>query len=61
VTPFGKRLLRKWLLRPLLNRSAIEERLDAIEDLERDILFRENIQKNLKALPDLERMTTRIY
>jgi len=61
VTPFGKRLLRKWLLRPQLNRSAIEERLDAIEDLERDILFRENIQKNLKALPDLERMTTRIY
>ena len=43
VTPFGKRLLRKWLMRPLLSQSAIEDRLDAVEDLEKDCILRENL------------------
>ena len=32
-TDFGKRLLKKWLLAPLVNIEMINERLDAIEDL----------------------------
>ncbi len=31
VTPMGKRLLRTWMLRPSLDRSEIEGRLDAVE------------------------------
>jgi DNA mismatch repair ATPase MutS len=32
-TPFGGRLLKKWLLTPLLDIDKINERLDCIEDL----------------------------
>ena len=33
VTAFGRRLLRNWLTRPLAQISAINERLNAVEDL----------------------------
>ena len=32
-TPFGKRLLKRWLLSPLTNVARINGRLDAVEDL----------------------------
>ena len=32
-TPFGSRLLAQWLRRPLINRTAIEARLDAVAEL----------------------------
>jgi DNA mismatch repair protein MSH6 len=32
-TPFGKRLLRRWIVAPLMDVSQINRRLDAIEDL----------------------------
>lgn len=32
-TPFGKRMLRRWLLSPLMNIRKINDRLDAVEDL----------------------------
>jgi len=33
VTPFGKRMFRKWLTSPLTNIKEINERYEAIEDL----------------------------
>src|SRR5207244_3243840 len=33
VTPVGSRMLRSWLLRPLLTLERIRDRLDAVEDL----------------------------
>ena len=35
ATAMGSRLLRDWLVRPLLDRSAIQARLDAVERVER--------------------------
>jgi DNA mismatch repair ATPase MutS len=49
VTPFGKRQIRKMVCRPLIKKTAIEERLDAIENLHRvpDLMGMINNPNNL--------------
>lgn len=32
-TPFGQRLLRRWVAKPLLQREQLQERVDAVDDL----------------------------
>ncbi|CAG0914143.1 unnamed protein product [Notodromas monacha] len=60
-TPFGKRLLRDWLCRPLCDIDAINERLDAVEELlsRRDLvlLFRER----LRCMPDFQRLLPKLH
>ncbi len=58
-TPMGARLLRTWIAQPLLDRAAIEERLDRVEALFNDTLLRAKLRDALKGMPDLERLTTR--
>ena len=60
-TSFGKRLLKYWLVNPLCDPEAINERLNAIEDLKSldDDLV--NIKDSLKALPDLERLICKVH
>src|SRR5215813_3212980 len=60
VTGMGARLLRNWLLRPLLDRDAIEARLDAAAQLVQQTVVRGEIRKELKGIQDLERLTSRI-
>lgn len=60
VTPMGGRLLRRWILQPLLSIERINERLDAVESLYRDTLWREEIRETLKSVPDLERLVARV-
>uniref|UniRef100_F7GAE3 DNA mismatch repair protein n=1 Tax=Callithrix jacchus TaxID=9483 RepID=F7GAE3_CALJA len=60
-TPFGKRLLKQWLCAPLCSPYAINDRLDAIEDL---MVVPEKISEVvelLKKLPDLERLLSKIH
>lgn len=60
VTPFGKRLFKKWILHPLRSVKAIEERLNAIDDLEK--LQWDNSDANkFKGIPDIERNLRTIY
>ncbi|CCH61918.1 hypothetical protein TBLA_0F03840 [Henningerozyma blattae CBS 6284] len=61
VTPMGKRMLRKWVIHPLFNKSAIEQRQDSIELLLSDMELRELFESKLSVLPDLERMLARIH
>ncbi len=56
LTPMGARLLRRWLLAPLLERSAIEERLDSVERLLDDSLAREALREALDSVRDVERL-----
>ena len=61
MTQFGKRLLKNWLVNPLCDPEAINDRLDAIEDLrsmEEKFTF---ITDNLRSLPDLERLISKIH
>src|SRR5215470_1089773 len=60
VTGMGARLLRSWLLRPLIDRDAIEARLDAVAQLVQQTVVRGEIRKELKGIQDLERLTSRI-
>ena len=60
VTGMGARQLRAWLLRPLIDRDAIEARLDAVAQLVAQTVVRGEIRKELKGIQDLERLTSRI-
>jgi DNA mismatch repair protein MutS len=60
VTGMGARLLRSWILRPLIDRSAIEIRLGAVAHLVQQTVVRGEIRKELRGILDLERLTSRI-
>ncbi len=60
VTGMGARLLRTWILRPLIERNAIEERLDAVAHFVQQTVVRGEIRKELRGIQDLERLTSRI-
>ncbi len=55
-TPMGRRLLRQWLGRPLLNRDAVIERHDNVEALVQDPMLRARLRTAMHGLPDLERL-----
>lgn len=59
-TPMGKRLLRNSLLRPLLDRTAIDARLDAVGEIHRSLRLREELRRSLDGLLDLERLLGRV-
>src|SRR4051812_510127 len=60
VTPMGKRLLRAWLLRPSLDVSEIQARLDAVEAGVKDLIAREDLRRALDGVLDLERLLSRV-
>ncbi|QLL31129.1 hypothetical protein HG536_0A09460 [Torulaspora globosa] len=61
-TSFGSRILKEWVLRPLLCRADIEDRLDAIECLKEEVstVFFEALNQILKSTSDLQRTLNRI-
>lgn len=60
ATPMGRRLLRRWLERPLLDVAEINKRLDAVEMLVGERKLRVEVMKLLSQLTDLERSVARI-
>jgi DNA mismatch repair protein MutS len=60
VTGMGARLLRSWVMRPLIDRDAIEARLGAVAHLLQQTVVRGEIRKELRGIQDLERLTSRI-
>jgi DNA mismatch repair protein MutS len=60
VTAMGSRLLRHWLVRPLVEVHAINARLDAVTEVIKEIKFRFELRETLKRIPDLERISSRI-
>jgi DNA mismatch repair protein MutS len=60
VTSMGARLLRSWILRPLIDRDAIEARLQAVAQLVQQTVGRSEIRKELRGILDLERLTSRV-
>ena len=60
VTGMGARLLRSWILRPLIDPDAIEARLGAVAHLLQQTVVRGEIRKELRGIQDLERLTSRI-
>ena len=60
VTPMGARLLRQWMLAPLVQRAAIEARLEAVAALFDDPLAREALRAALDGVRDIERLATKV-
>ena len=60
MTPMGKRLLRGSLVRPLIDRTEIESRLEAVAAAAAALIDREQVRKILGAIQDMERMLSRI-
>ena len=59
LTPMGSRLLRRWVLMPLKDIPAIEERLGVVDTLVRDAELRQRLQRHVKDIGDLERLITK--
>ena len=59
ATSMGARLLRRWLLSPLLEPAAIHRRLQAAGGLRADALLRASLRDMLRSISDLERLTSR--
>jgi DNA mismatch repair protein MutS len=60
VTPMGGRLLRQWLVRPLVTLARIQDRLDAVEDFAFRSAERGKLRDALRGVHDLERLTSRV-
>jgi DNA mismatch repair protein MutS len=56
LTPMGARLLRSWLLRPLVDPKGIGRRQDAVEELVEDGPGRKCVRESLRAVRDLARL-----
>lgn len=59
-TSMGSRLLRRWIDKPLLSRSAVEARLNAVTELHSAFLLRADLKEKLGGIYDLERLVGRI-
>jgi DNA mismatch repair protein MutS len=60
VTPMGSRQLRKWMILPLKDKVAIDERLKIVDSFFTDFTFAEKIQDCLKHIADLERLISKV-
>jgi len=60
VTVMGARLLKRWLKEPLLQKEAIQARLNAVEVLHKNVISREELIGLLKGVYDLERLISRV-
>jgi DNA mismatch repair protein MutS len=56
MTPMGTRLLRQWLLAPLVDRERIDSRLDAVSALVSDASARDTLRAALDGVRDVERL-----
>ena len=59
VTPMGARLLRQWILAPLVSREAIDARLDAVSTLSAAFVSREAMRSAIDDVRDVERLAAK--
>ena len=59
-TAMGARTLRKYIEQPLIDKEAVERRLDAVEEFKRGAIAREEIREYLSPVYDLERLVSKI-
>lgn len=59
-TSMGGRMLIRWLNDPLIDKTEIKNRLDAVEELKNGLMLRGEIIENLKKVYDIERLIGKI-
>jgi DNA mismatch repair protein MutS len=60
ISPMGARMLKRWILFPLKDKRAIDNRLDVVEYLFRDTEMREILEENLHLIGDIERILSKV-
>ena len=60
VCPMGSRLMRRWLMMPLLDPAAINRRLDAVSRFAEDANLRERAREAARRTGDIERLGSRV-
>jgi DNA mismatch repair protein MutS len=60
VTPMGSRQLRKWMILPLKEKAAIDERLHVVDTFYTDTTLAEKVCDPLKQINDLERLISKV-
>jgi len=60
ITPMGKRLMRQWVSKPLLDIQTITQRQDCVEYFVQNGLLRAELREILSGFADLERLTNRV-
>ena len=60
VTPMGGRMLKKWMVLPLKDKTAIENRLDLVEAFYKDRKLRDEVLSHMKMIADLERLISKV-
>lgn len=59
-TPMGARRLKEWILKPLVNRTAIKDRLNGVTVFHNNLMDRNDLRSHLGNIHDLERLLGRI-
>jgi DNA mismatch repair protein MutS len=59
-TAMGARLLKSWIIAPLLNVNRITQRQDAVEELFKNHDLSDSLEKKIKKIADLERLSGKI-
>ncbi|MQA89118.1 MAG: DNA mismatch repair protein MutS [Gemmatimonas sp.] len=60
LTPMGGRLLRRWLLAPLIRLEPIVARQSAVRELVEEVDLRKAVRLRLKGVRDLERLAVKV-
>ncbi|MBT1703075.1 DNA mismatch repair protein MutS [Chryseosolibacter indicus] len=60
ATPMGSRQLRKWMILPLKDKIAIEERLKVVDEFHKDNTLSEKLLEQLRQIADLERLISKV-
>ncbi|MBN1549613.1 DNA mismatch repair protein MutS [Candidatus Babeliales bacterium] len=60
ITAMGSRMIKKWLVRPLLHKQSLEQRHDAVSSLIHNYGISTQLTKALRSVGDLERVIGRI-
>jgi DNA mismatch repair protein MutS len=60
VSPMGARLLRRWLLLPLVDKNQINERLDTVETFIQNNELKQSIRQLIKQCGDMERLVAKL-
>jgi DNA mismatch repair protein MutS len=59
-TAMGSRLLRQWLIRPLIRCEQIRPRLDAVEELKDQMMVRTALRSAMREIQDITRLASRL-
>ena len=60
ITPIGSRLLKRWIVLPLKNKTLLQERFEIVDYFINNSTKIENLKKELKVIGDLERLISKV-